>query len=356
MTRRIAHLLALALLAPALVFGAADYPPVTPGYPLSFPADGGSHPLFRTEWWYVTGWLQTPAGQPIGFQITFFRNRLAAAETNPSRFAPRQLLVAHAAVSDPRIGHLLHDQRAARAGFGLAEAAVGKTAVWIDDWSLQSSGQGYRASIPARDFRLELAFEPSQPPLPNGRNGFSQKGPVPASASYYYSVPQLMVRGTLSRKNATESVTGTAWLDHEWSTAYLDPRAVGWDWIGINLADGGALMAFRMRGKQGDSYWAGGTYRRVGGQVEIFKPGDIRFTPLRHWRSPRSGTDYPVAWQVRAGALNLELEPLMEDQENDTRASIGTIYWEGAVRALKDGQAAGQGYLELTGYWRPLGR
>ena len=40
-----------------------------------------------------------------------------------SRFAPTQLLFAHAAIADPALGRLRHDQRAARAGFGLAQAS-----------------------------------------------------------------------------------------------------------------------------------------------------------------------------------------------------------------------------------------
>ena len=44
----------------------------------------------------------------------------------------------------------------------------------------------------------------------------------------------------------------------------------------------------------------------------------------------------------------------MDDQELDSRASTGTIYWEGAVRAIRAGQEVGRGYLELTGYWKPL--
>jgi predicted secreted hydrolase len=50
----------------------------------------------------------------------------------------------------------------------------------------------------------------------------------------------------------------------------------------------------------------------------------------------------------------LRLEPLMDDQELDARASVGTLYWEGAVRAYHGATEAGRGYLELTGYWQPM--
>ena len=320
---------------------------------MQFPRDEGSHPEFRLEWWYITGWLNE-ATRPLGFQITFFRARPELKHDNPSAFTPRQILIAHAALSDPAHGRLIHAQRAAREGFGLAGAEPGRTRVWIDEWRLEQRGTAYHSRIPAGEFQFELVLEPRQPPLLQGESGLSRKGPAPDSASYYYSLPHLRVQGTVTREGKSQSVAGSAWLDHEWSSQYMEKDAVGWDWIGINLEGGVALMAFRMRDQQGRSFWAGGALRRPDGSMRVFGPSDIRFTPRREWRSARTGTAYPVSWSVKAGDLELTVEPLFDDQEHDTRASSGTIYWEGAVRALRDGKLAGLGYLELTGYWRRL--
>jgi len=236
----------LLALAPLCAF-AADYPPVRPGVALQFPRDTGSHPQFRNEWWYITGWLKAQDGSELGMQITFFRNRPRIAEGEASRFAPDQLLFAHAALSDPGTGRLLHDQRAARAGFGLARAEEGRTDVAIEDWSLKAAGNGYDAVVVARDFRYALRFEATQPPLLEGERGVSRKGPLPAQASYYYSQPQLAVSGRVTLGGSERTGSGVAWLDHEWSSESLAEGAVGWDWIGINLEGGGALMALRMR-------------------------------------------------------------------------------------------------------------
>lgn len=330
------------------------FAPVVPGYQLRFPRDAGSHPEFRIEWWYVTGWLNEVAGQPLGFQITFFRGRPKLQQDNPSAFTPHQVIIAHAALSDPGYGRLIRAQRAARAVFELAGAALDDTRVWIDEWRLHREENFYRASIPAREFSLELKLTTTQPPLKQGQDGFSRKGPAPESASYYYSIPHLRVSGTLARGGTPRRVAGTAWLDHEWSSEYLAQDATGWDWIGINLADGGALMAFRMRDRQGGHFWAGGALRRANGRLEVFSPDQVRFIPRREWKSPRTGTNYPVSFLVRAGDREFAIEPLFDDQENDTRTSTGTIYWEGAVRVYRAGAAVGLGYLELTGYWRPL--
>ena len=350
---RFALALALAL-CPVFVHGQGEYPRVRQGPALQFPRDHGSHPRFRNEWWYITGWLRTSGGGELGMQVTFFRNRPRIAEEISSRFAPRQLLFAHAALADPEAGRLLHDQRAARAGFGLAQAEEGRTEVAIEDWSLRQDGSAYEAEVAARDFRYSLRFDAKQAVLLQGERGFSRKGPNPAQASYYYSFPHLAVTGSVVIGGRRLEVSGEAWLDHEWSSEALAEGAVGWDWIGINLADGGALMAFRVRSKDGSSFWAGGTQRGTGGRVRSFKPGEVRFEPLRRWRSPRTGTEYPVSVRIEAGALTLEIEPLMEDQELDARASTGTVYWEGAVRAKQGESMTGRGYLELTGYWKPL--
>ena len=333
---------------------AQDYAQVQPGVELQFPRDHGSHPQFRTEWWYLTGWVKDARGGDLGIQITFFRNRPRVAEDNPSRFAPRQLLFAHAALADARTGKLVHDQRAARAGFGLAEVQQGRTDVAIDDWSLRQTPSGYRASVAAREFAYALDFKVSQPVLLQGERGLSRKGPKPEQASYYYSQPHLAVSGSITVKGEKQEVSGEAWLDHEWSSEYLAPEARGWDWIGLNLADGGALMAFRIRDRKGGTLWAGGALRAADGRVRVLAPGEVRFEPLRRWRSPRTQTEYPVALRVQAGNIEFELEPMMDDQELDSRASTGTIYWEGAVSAKSGGKVLGFGYLELTGYWRPL--
>lgn len=337
------------LLAAFALAAAPVYAPVTPGARLSFPRDHGSHPQFRTEWWYVTGWLDAKDG-PVGFQVTFFRTRPEVNQANPSAFAPKQVLFAHAALSDPKAGRLLHDQRIARAGFGLAEASASDADIVLLDWRLRRAADGrFLTAVEAKDFGLDLAFTPTQPILLQGRAGYSAKGPRPEQASYYYSAPHLAVSGTLSRNGRPEPVKGRAWLDREWSSTLLDARAVGWDWAGINLDDGSALTVFQVRDKAGAPVWAGGSMRDPQGRQTVFRPTDVRFETVRRWRSPRTGGVYPVerivVVRLPSGERRFRLRPLFDDQELDSRAGGGPVYWEGAVRT-----EAGRGYLELTGY------
>ena len=332
---------------------AVKYAGVLPGVALTFPRDHGAHPAFRTEWWYATGHLKTASGKALGFQLTFFRNRTGIGESSASKFSPSQILFAHAAIADPALGRLRHDERTARAGFGV-RASSDALNVALEGWTLRMDGAQMRATIPARDFTLDLTMTSSRPPLLQGDGGYSRKGPLPNQASHYVSLTQLAVAGSTVIDGKREAVTGIAWFDHEWSSEYLSADAAGWDWLGANFDDGGALMAFRMRSKNGGVVWAGGTRVLADGTSRALGKDEVSFTPLRTWRSPRTGANWPVAMAVGAGAETFELKPWMDDQELDSARSTGTIYWEGAVDVMKDSKRIGRGYLELTGYAKVL--
>ena len=344
---------ALLLAAPAALLGAPAWP--LPAAQLQFPRDHGAHPAFRTEWWYVTG--QARAGErEFGFQVTFFRSRVDITQGMTSRFAAKQLLFAHAAVTDVQGRKLWHDQRIAREGFEVALATEGDTRVRLRDWSLERRSDGFDAQVTAADFALALRCAPTQPVLLQGAQGLSRKGPLPQQASYYYSLPQLAVGGILTLRGQRFEVAGKAWLDHEWSDEYLAPEAVGWDWIGMNLDDGGALTAFRIRRQDGSALWGGGSFRSPkGGAVSTFSPGEVEFSPRRRWTSPLSQAVYPVEWRVRTPAGVYTVQAVIDNQELDSRASTGAIYWEG-LSDLSDsnGKHVGRGYLEMTGYAQRL--
>ncbi len=321
---------------------------------LVFPRDHGAHPDLRTEWWYITGHA-TSGGREFGFQVTFFRTRVDATQALSSKFAAKQLVFAHAAVTDVQGGKLLHDQRIAREGFEVALAAQGDTRVRLRDWSLQRVGNNYRAVLPSADFSLDIQCSPTQPLLLQGVQGLSRKGPQEAQASYYYSQPQLAVTGEIVLRGQRLAITGKAWLDHEWSEEVMHPEAVGWDWIGMNFDDGSALTAFRLRRQDGSALWHGGSFRPAQGATRVFAPDEVSFDAKRSWTSPVSRATYPVEWIVRTPAGVHTVKAVLDSQELDSRASTGAIYWEGLSDFVDSaGRRIGRGYLEMTGYAQRL--
>jgi len=332
---------------------------------LQFPRDLGAHIDFQTEWWYATGFTLRGEETDLGFQLTFFRSRVASTQSSTSNLAARHLVFAHAAVSDVRNKVLHSDQRIARwsglpKGLNSADQAWARlddTGVALQDWSLERQGDGrLRAQVQAKAFALDVSFAETQALLLQGEGGTSRKGPSPQHFSHYYSLPQLTVQGEirLQGRSFNAGAGSLAWLDHEWSDALLPPGAVGWDWIGINMLDGSALTAFQLRDKAGRAVWDGGSFR-AGSTLYNFTRGEAAFQPTHWWQSPRSQARYPVQWLVRTPADFYTVKAAFEAQELDSRNSTGAIYWEGLCEVFDSQQRlAGRGYLEMTGYASPL--
>ena len=349
------------------------YARVTPR-PLVFPRDHGGHPDHRTEWWYLTGWLRTSMGRAIGFQLTFFRSRTVHPDANPSRFAPRQLLFSHAALSIDGMGRVIHADQVGRTGFANAVFSETDTALTLNRWALDRQAieapgiDHYRGLIAADGWRLSFQARTDRLPVLRGNAGLSAKGPSKEQASHYYSRPHLNVVASLGLSKdllgrvrqqgigdlaAEQSLTGQAWLDHEWSSSLLMEGAVGWDWLGLHLDSGESWMLFRIRDGQGQALFSevdlrDRLHQRRGGIR------NARWEVIRVWQSPHSGARYPVAIRLHLGDESVLIEPMMDDQEIDARASTGGFYWEGAVRVIRDAKEVGRGYLELTGYAQPL--
>jgi predicted secreted hydrolase len=349
----------LALLGAGLSGAAAAADGVRRGRAIVLPRDHGAHPEVRTEWWYATGWLGRPEAPSHGLQITFFRSRTGLAQDLPGRLAPRQLLFAHAALTDLAAARHWHGQRIARwdgraaATPRLAGAAFDDTRVWIGDWSLQRDGQAYvgRVVEPGAPWSIDARLQPTQPVLLQGDAGYSRKGPQENQASHYYSVPQLQAQATLTLAGRRVVADGRAWLDHEWSDQILATDAVGWDWVGFNLFDGAALTAFRLRRADGSALWAGGSHRPAGAAARAFAPDELHWQPGRRWRSPATGADYPMVWALETPVGAFQVRALLDSQELDGRQGIGTVYWEGLSELLDGaGRRVGLGYLEMTGY------
>ncbi|HEX4583482.1 MAG TPA: lipocalin-like domain-containing protein [Burkholderiaceae bacterium] len=380
------RLLAAAALMPAVRQARAGlaYPQVTPRQ-LAFPRDFGAHLPYRTEWWYLTGQLDVQPsfapggaseGKPseasnaagaqvrLGIQLTFFRIRPPVDPDNPSRFAAHQLVLAHAAIADPRRGALLYEERIARTGFGVASVSEADTEVEVDRWRLarEAASGVYRGQVQGAQFHLELSATPTQPPLLQGDDGFSRKEPAGAgaAASLYYSQPQLALQARLALAGGAgaQRLGGRGWLDHEWSSTLMPPQAAGWDWVGFNLDDGSALTAFRIRragaADRDPPWFAYACLRSAARIVQTFAPAQVRFETLQTWASHRTRAVYPVAQRIQVGSRQFETRPLMPDQELDVRAASGFAYWEGASDLLEGGRAVGRGYLELTGYAGPV--
>ncbi len=326
--------------------------------PLSFPADYGPHPDFQTEWWYYTGNLAGEDGRHFGYQFTIFRRAMLPPDQRAERASDwnaDQVYMGHFALTDVD-GQRFHAfERLARGGADLAGAQAEPYEVWLEDWRVEDvpGRPGVtRMQAAAGDVAIDFLLTDTKGPVLQGDQGYSQKGPDPGNASFYYSLTRLATEGTVSVGDSVYPVTGLSWKDHEYSTSALAPNQMGWDWFALQLDDGSELKAFHIRQDDGSiDPFSAGSFVDPDGAVTYLSRDDFQIEVDKTWRSPRSGGEYPTRWTLTVPSLDLrlELEPWLADQE----LNVSYNYWEGAVKVT--GERAGQpvsgnGYVEMTGY------
>lgn len=336
-----------------------------PGYQYRFPRDHGTHDDFRTEWWYYTGHLTAANGRRFGYQVTFFRRGIEPERVgaNSSQWAIRQLYLAHVALSDLDHKRFRYAEKVSRAGLGKAGADAGRLHAWIDRWSIEASAsphEHHRVLAGTDEFSLDLTVTPEKPPIVHGERGVSRKGNAPVQGSHYYSFPRLATSGTLTVNGERFAVNGLSWMDHEFGSGDLGDDLAGWDWFSVQLENRTELMLYRLRRADGTvAPVSSGTAIFPDGRTQHLSATNVQVDVLDYWPSQTSGGRYPSRWRLTVPALDLSLDlrPLLPDQELTTSHSTQVTYWEGAVGIsgrLRGAPVTGQGYVELTGYAKPI--
>ncbi|MEL7260572.1 MAG: lipocalin-like domain-containing protein [Pseudomonadota bacterium] len=310
------------------------------GATFDFPADHGPHPDYRIEWWYLTANLTSADGTPYGLQWTLFRSALAPGE-RPGWQSP-QVWFAHAAVTTPE-AHFA-TERFARGGVGTAGVEAAPFRAWIDEWALEGPDfDTLRMTAAGPAFRYDMALEAQGPLIFHGDAGFSVKSDE-GQASYYYSQPFYRISGTLHLPEGPVAVTGTAWLDREWSSQPLSGRQAGWDWFSLSFDDGTKLMGFQLRNRDDSAGYSSGTWIRPDGTTESLPNGAFTAAPLA--THSVAGRDVPVQWQVAVPDRGIDVTVAAINP--DAWMGLSIPYWEGPVTV--SGSHTGIGYLEMTGY------
>jgi len=242
----------MVLWSPA-VAAESSYRQALPGYVYQFPRDFYAHEDFRIEWWYYTGNLEDADGRRFGYQLTFFRVGLTndSKKTNSSKWQVGQIYFSHLTVSDFKDKKFHFFERINRKGLGLAGADADRLHVWNEDWILTENNQAHHLMAREAGVGLDLQLKPLKKLVIHGQNGVSQKGDQPGNASHYISYTRMATQGALFLKGKKYEVTGTSWMDHEFSSNQLNSEQVGWDWFSVKLDNGSEIMLYLIRLKDG---------------------------------------------------------------------------------------------------------
>ncbi len=310
-----------------------------PAPQFDFPDDHGPHSDYRIEWWYLTANMTGPDGTPYGLQWTLFRSALAPYSTDD--WDSPQIWFAHAALTSAQAHHTA--ERFARGGTGQAGVTAEPFDAWIDDWHLHGDDfDTLRMRASGTDFAYDVRLRAQGPLVFHGDAGYSVKS-AQGQASYYYSQPFFALEGTITLPQGDVAVTGTAWLDREWSSQPLAADQTGWDWFSLSFDAGEKLMGFRLRQSDG-TYYTSGTWIAPDGTTTALPNGSFDATPTSI--TDVDGRDVPTGWRVQVPDFGLDAT--VEALNRQAWMDMAVPYWEGPV--LVSGSHDGIGYLEMTGY------
>jgi predicted secreted hydrolase len=349
--------LLLVFAAPAFAQGfaglgtdAEGYRTVEPGRTFSFPADHGPHEGFRIEWWYVTANLEDADGNDYGLQWTLFRQALAPGEEGEG-WESSALWMGHAGLTTSE--RHFSAEKFARGGIGQAGVTAAPLEAFIDDWALTGDIAAEQApdgdtmaevavNATGADFSYAMTLTTERAPVLQGEAGYSVKSDA-GQASYYYSQPFYRAEGTITVDGEEIPVTGTAWLDREWSSRPLADDQEGWDWFSLHLPGHDKLMLFQVRSEDGSSYYSG-TWFTPDGVATPLANDAITMTPLG--TTDIGGRIVPTQWRLEIPSRDFEITT--EALNPQSWMATTFAYWEGPIRF--SGTHEGKGYLEMTGY------
>jgi predicted secreted hydrolase len=325
---------------------AGGFAPVLPGRQLVFPGDHGAHPDFRIEWWYLTANLTDAAGKAYGAQWTLFRQAITPGPPAEG-WADPQIWMAHAAVTSADTHRFA--EKFSRGGVGVAGVSAAPFRAFIDNWAIGGGDAMTAATLSPLDvtataagFGYALRLSAERPLVLQGDRGYSRKSER-GQASYYYSQPWFTASGTLTLDGTPIAVSGRAWMDREWSSQPLASDQTGWDWFSLQLSFSERVMLFRLRQRDGTSYFAGNWIDADGGSTPL-PPEAIALEPLGF--TAIGDRKLPTRWRVRVISHDIAIETAPLNSRSWMATSFP--YWEGPITF--DGNRSGVGYLEMTGY------
>lgn len=358
--------------------------------PFFFPRDHGKHDSFQTEWWYLSGRLESSDGGSWAYHFTIFRRAFSSwshlalialamgsksirefsyfkkvfagiLENSGFRRIPVDGYVGHFSLTNIADREFVFFERGGTSLLRVAGATDSGLHAWVKSWRLFEEDGAICLKADRKDFGIDLRMTAQKPPVLNGNMGLSRKSTGPGEASYHYSLTSLKTAGNIKWKGKWHEALGTSFMDREFGTSIL-PRSIrGWDWFGIVLNNNCEFVLSLIRKLDGTmASTSSGTVVNPDGSWSCFDACDIHVKTMESWKSGITGATYPVHWLIKLQKLQMELEvkALIDEHELVTATSTTVNYWEGPVDAhgsISGHPISGHGHVELVGYSESAG-
>ncbi|TWU39685.1 lipocalin family protein [Novipirellula artificiosorum] len=307
-----------------------------------------------SEWWYYNGHL-SDSDRRLTFHVAFFRQRTDSVRVGrwlPLRLFGTHYWCAHFSLMDLQTGESWFTHRRSLWWHGRAERDRFK--VRLGRWSIEGDCASQRLRIGPTNMHLDLHLSIRKSASLHGDQGRFHKHPE--QECFYFSFSKIDAHGFLKLNDKELPVQGTCWMDREYGSVTMAQTLRGWDWFCLQLDDGRELLIYVLRSRQPSNlppYYA--SLIDQGGKAQFIPIGGCNVIVESQWTNPATRNTYPSKWRIELPSLAmvLQVQPLLQEHEIDTRGSTNVLFWEGpvAVSGTEEGQCIqGRGFVELVGY------
>ncbi|MFA6416420.1 MAG: lipocalin family protein [Candidatus Paceibacterota bacterium] len=317
--------------------------------PLVFPRDESVHNHI-IEWWYFNGQMTDAEGRDYAFMNCLFRADVKKVKIPfLSKIPVKIVYFYHSVISDiennksyPSVDDLciVSEDSFSKPLLFINHSTPLAIPTYTNRELEEISPFVYRL----KDENVDLLLTSTKKPLLEGGEGYVN---LLSKKSYYYSLTNLTAEGKIKVDDQWIAVTGKAWMDHQWANAGYSKDK--WSWFSIQLDNEREIVCYEYDGGEKKTYLA--SLLNAAGHAEHFE--EVEMTPLGDtWTSPKTKATYPLTWQIKIPAKNIDLKltPKIIEQE----MIFGSInYWEGPLTVTgtwEKEEVTGHGFMELVGY------
>ena len=262
-----------------------------------------------SEWWYSTGYFSDEENNEYAYQFTLARIRIFGIRFH----------VILTALTDITNKKHFYGQQIALFNKGITtsnnETTFGKIALMKYSKNNKSPFGKMDLTINAKDYSINFDLDAKKAPVWHCDEGLLLMGNTgdPKDSTYYYSITNLDLTGTLELKGKRHTVKGKAWYDKQGGTYHLAKPVTNWEWFSFRFFDGEEIMLFPFP----NTGYKDGTYIKKDGQYE--RLNDFTYEPLGFIIEPTTGYKFSYGWKFSIPNIKGEeylLKPRVDGQFN----------------------------------------
>lgn len=273
-----------------------------------------------SEWWYSTGYFFDENNNQYTYQFTLARIKIMGIRFH----------VILTALTDIANNKHYYGQQISLFNKGIIttsdETSFAQLASIRYSKNEKSSFGKMELAMDNKDYSLQLNLEAKKAPVWHCDDGVLLMGNTgdPKDTTFYFSITNLDLKGTMDLHGQVHEVKGKAWFDKQGGTYHLEKPVTNWEWFSMRFFDGEEIMLFPFP----NTGYHDGTYIKKDGQYQ--RLNNFIYEPLDFIVEATTNYKFSYGWMFELPGIKDEKYTVMPKLDGQFNVAfyelIGDIY------------------------------